>query len=58
MKNKITDIVCTAFIMILFAVVVIMNIVQAERPTVSVSEKRELASLPLNLLRTVRFSRE
>lgn len=46
MKNKITDIVCTAFIMILFAVVVVMNIFQAERPTVSVSEKRELAKFP------------
>ena len=44
--KKITDIICICLVAILFAGVVVLNATQANRPTVSELEKRELASMP------------
>lgn len=46
MKRKITDIICLSLVAILFGTIVVLNIIQKDRPTVSEAEKRELASMP------------
>ncbi|MBQ3706355.1 MAG: hypothetical protein II889_00445 [Clostridia bacterium] len=44
--NKIVDIVCVALVGVIFGGTALWNIVQPNRPTISESEKRTLASMP------------
>ncbi len=46
MKNKIIDVVCLSVVAVLFGSVVVLNLVQKDRPTESLTEKRELAKMP------------
>ena len=45
-NNKIVDIVCVALVGAIFGGTALWNIVQPDRPTVSESEKRMLATMP------------
>ncbi len=46
MKSKIIDVVCLSLAAALFGSVAVLNIVQKDRPTQSLTEKRELAKMP------------
>ncbi len=45
-NKKLVDIICAVLVIVLFAAVVVLNVAQADRPTVSELEKRELAQMP------------
>ncbi|MBQ7599978.1 MAG: Ig-like domain-containing protein [Clostridia bacterium] len=45
-NKKLVDIICAVLVIVLFAAVVVLNVVQADRPTVSELEKRQLAQMP------------
>ena len=46
MKNKVTDIICLCLVAAFFGSLAIANIIQPERPTESLTEKRKLAVMP------------
>lgn len=46
MKNKIIDIVCLCIVGAFFGTIVIMNLIQPNRPEESVTEQRKLAAMP------------
>lgn len=46
MKNKIVDIVCVCLVGAVFGSVVLLNLIQPNRPTESVTEQRKLAEMP------------
>ena len=46
MKNKIVDIVCLCIIGAVFGSVAVLNLIQPNRPTESVTEQRNLAEMP------------
>ena len=45
-RNKVVDIVCVSLVALVFGSVAVLNIIQKDRPTESVAEKRELAEMP------------
>lgn len=46
MKNKIIDIVCLCIVGAVFGTVVLLNLIQPNRPTESLTEQRSLAEMP------------
>ncbi len=45
-RNRIIDIVCVSLVALIFGSIAVLNIIQKERPTESVAEKRKLAEMP------------
>lgn len=45
-RNKVVDIVCVSLVALVFGSVAVLNIIQKDRPTESVAEKRKLAEMP------------
>lgn len=45
-RNKIVDIVCVSVVAVIFGSVAALNLLQTDRPTESVAEKRKLAEMP------------
>lgn len=46
LKNKIVDIVCLCLVGVVFGSVVLLNLIQTNRPTESATEQRKLAEMP------------
>ncbi|MBR3997603.1 MAG: hypothetical protein IKI93_04585, partial [Clostridia bacterium] len=46
MKNKIVDLVCLCIVGAIFGAVVMLNLLQPNRPAESAAEQRELAKMP------------
>ena len=46
MKNKFIDIVCLCLVGTVFGSIVLLNLIQPNRPTESVTEQRKLAEMP------------
>lgn len=45
-RNKVVDIACVSLVALVFGSVAVLNIIQKDRPTESVAEKRKLAEMP------------